>query len=189
MGDMSDNYPGVSGIGPKTATELLDKYSSLDSIYSHLDEIKSSIKEKLTNDKSNAYLSQKLAKLIDNIPLKFRLKSSRLNEDIYSGLQILFTDYGFKSLASRLAKKILKSLWLQYNQIKPHCFNMTKNLKIALVHDYLKEYGGAERVLLALSDMYPDAPIYTAFYKKGSSAYKHFKHRRLIPSWVHYIPF
>ncbi|MEK7528075.1 MAG: glycosyltransferase [Patescibacteria group bacterium] len=66
---------------------------------------------------------------------------------------------------------------------------MTKNLKIALVHDYLKEYGGAERVLLALSDMYPDAPIYTAFYKKGSSAYKHFKHRRLIPSWVHYIPF
>ncbi len=105
MGDMSDNYPGVAGIGPKTATELLDKYSSLDSIYHHLDEIKSSIKEKLTSDKSNAYLSQKLAKLIDNIPLKFRLKSSRLNDDIYSGLQTLFTDYGFKSLASRLAKK------------------------------------------------------------------------------------
>jgi glycosyltransferase involved in cell wall biosynthesis len=66
---------------------------------------------------------------------------------------------------------------------------MTKNLKIALVHDYLNEFGGAERVLLALSDMFPDAPIYTAFYKKGSSAYKHFLHRRLIPSWVHYIPF
>jgi len=63
------------------------------------------------------------------------------------------------------------------------------SLKIALVHDYLNEFGGAERVLLALSDMYPDAPIYTAFYKKGSSAYNHFKHRHLIPSWVHYIPF
>ena len=61
--------------------------------------------------------------------------------------------------------------------------------RIALVHDYLKEFGGAERVLLALSDMYPDAPIYTAFYKKGSSAHEHFKHRSLIPSWVHYIPF
>ncbi|MFZ3030389.1 MAG: glycosyltransferase [Microgenomates group bacterium] len=60
---------------------------------------------------------------------------------------------------------------------------------MALVHDYLNEFGGAERVLSALSDMYPDAPIYTAFYKKGSSAYEHFKHHQIIPSWVHYIPF
>jgi glycosyltransferase involved in cell wall biosynthesis len=64
-----------------------------------------------------------------------------------------------------------------------------KPLKIALVHDYLNEFGGAERVLLALSEIYPDAPIYTAFYKKGSSAYEHFKNRKIIPSWVHYFPF
>jgi glycosyltransferase involved in cell wall biosynthesis len=61
--------------------------------------------------------------------------------------------------------------------------------KIALVHDYLNEYGGAERVLSALSEMYPDAPIYTAFYKKGSSAYGHFKDKKIIPSWVQYVPF
>jgi len=62
-------------------------------------------------------------------------------------------------------------------------------MQIALVHDYLNEYGGAERVLAALSEMYPDAPIYTAFYKKGSSAYEHFKDKKIIPSWVHYVPF
>jgi glycosyltransferase involved in cell wall biosynthesis len=64
-----------------------------------------------------------------------------------------------------------------------------KKLKIALVHDYLNEFGGAERVLSVLSEIYPDAPIYTAFYKKGSSAYNHFKNKKIIPSWVHYLPF
>ncbi len=62
-------------------------------------------------------------------------------------------------------------------------------MKIALVHDYLNEYGGAERVLKVLSDIYPDAPIYTAFYKPGSSAYNQFKGKKIIPSWVHYLPF
>src|SRR6185437_12712196 len=62
-------------------------------------------------------------------------------------------------------------------------------MKVAIVHDYIKEYGGAERVLEALCDVYPDAPIYTAFYKKGSPAWERFKDRKIIPSWVHYIPF
>ncbi|PJE66671.1 hypothetical protein COU93_03060, partial [Candidatus Shapirobacteria bacterium CG10_big_fil_rev_8_21_14_0_10_36_6] len=62
-------------------------------------------------------------------------------------------------------------------------------LRVALVHDYLNEFGGAERVLSVLSEIYPDAPIYTAFYKKNSTTYNHFKNRQIIPSWVHYIPF
>lgn len=62
-------------------------------------------------------------------------------------------------------------------------------MKVALVHDYIKEYGGAERVLEALSELYPDAPIYTAFYVKGSNAYEKFKNKKIIPSWAHYIPF
>lgn len=62
-------------------------------------------------------------------------------------------------------------------------------MKIALVHDYLNEFGGAERVLLALSEIYPKAPIYTAFYKKGSPAWERFKGKDLRVSWAHYIPF
>jgi len=108
MGDMSDNYPGVAGIGPKTAVDLLKKFGSLDEIYLHLTDLNNLsnlVRQKLIKDHDSAYLSQKLAKLIDNIPIKFKLKSSRLNDDIYSGLNTLFADYGFKSLASRLAKK------------------------------------------------------------------------------------
>ncbi|MBU0572748.1 glycosyltransferase [Patescibacteria group bacterium] len=62
-------------------------------------------------------------------------------------------------------------------------------MKIALVHDYLNEFGGAERVLLALSEIWPKAPIYTAFYKKDSPAWQRFKNRNVKVSWVHQIPF
>ena len=39
-----------------------------------------------------------------------------------------------------------------------------KQLKVALVHDYIKEYGGAERVLETLHEMFPEAPVYTSVY-------------------------
>jgi len=61
-------------------------------------------------------------------------------------------------------------------------------MKVALVHDYLDAYGGAERVLQVLSEMYPEAPIYTAFYKEGSAAYERFKNRDIRPSFAQRIP-
>lgn len=61
-------------------------------------------------------------------------------------------------------------------------------MKVALVHDYLNEFGGAERVLLALSEIYPQAPIYTAFALEGSPAWDRFKDRRIIESWAAKIP-
>lgn len=57
-------------------------------------------------------------------------------------------------------------------------------MKIALIHDYLKEFGGAERVLLTLQEMYPEAPLYTAFCLKDSAAGKAFKDSRVIESWL-----
>src|SRR3972149_2718585 len=62
-------------------------------------------------------------------------------------------------------------------------------MKVALVHDFLVEFGGAERVLEALCEIFPKAPIYTAFYKKGSPAYHRFKTRKIITSWAQNVPF
>ena len=62
-------------------------------------------------------------------------------------------------------------------------------MKVAIVHDYIKEFGGAERVLEALCEIYPDAPIYTVFVDKSSSAYAHFKDKKIIESWAAVIPF
>jgi glycosyltransferase involved in cell wall biosynthesis len=61
-------------------------------------------------------------------------------------------------------------------------------MKIALVHDYIKEYGGAERVLETLTEIFPDAPIYTSFYRRNSEGYKHFKDKQVIASWVQNLP-
>jgi DNA polymerase-1 len=102
MGDMSDSYPGVAGVGPVAATDLLKNYQTLDNIYSHLEDIKSPLREKLIKDKDNAYLSQKLATLIANIPLKFTLKPAKFGPPNILGLESLFTEYNFKSLLSRL---------------------------------------------------------------------------------------
>lgn len=54
--------------------------------------------------------------------------------------------------------------------------------KVALVHDYLAEFGGAERVLLELTELFPEAPIYTSFVKKSSYCYCVFKHKKIIES-------
>jgi len=61
---------------------------------------------------------------------------------------------------------------------------INKKLRVALVHDYIKEFGGAERVLRVLADMFPEAPIYTAFVKQGSSAAEEFQDREII-QWKH----
>ena len=62
-------------------------------------------------------------------------------------------------------------------------------MRVALVHDYLNEFGGAERVLEVLCEIWPDAPIYTAFYRQDSDAHKRFKDKKIITSWAQNVPF
>jgi glycosyltransferase involved in cell wall biosynthesis len=62
-------------------------------------------------------------------------------------------------------------------------------MKIALVHDYIKEYGGAERVLEVLTEIFPDAPIHTAFCDEKGTAFEHFKNKNIITSWAQNVPF
>ena len=73
MGDSSDNIPGVAGVGPKTAKELLAKYGSLDGIYENLADptIRPKLREKLEKDKDMAYLSYDLATIRPEAPIDF----------------------------------------------------------------------------------------------------------------------
>lgn len=79
MGDASDNIPGVKGIGEKTALSLLQKYGSLDEIYNHIDEISGKTKEKLINDKDNAYFSYKLATIYRDIDMNMTFEDIKYN--------------------------------------------------------------------------------------------------------------
>ncbi|MGB9637381.1 MAG: glycosyltransferase, partial [Microgenomates group bacterium] len=64
-----------------------------------------------------------------------------------------------------------------------------QKIKVALVHDYLKEFGGAERVLLALHEIWPEAPIYTAFCVKDSPAGRAFRNIAVVESWFGRLPY
>lgn len=68
-GDSSDNIPGVKGIGPKTAVELLQAWGDLDRIYDNLEAIKPAVRKKLESDREAAYHSRKLAQIVTDIPL------------------------------------------------------------------------------------------------------------------------
>ena len=78
MGDSSDNIPGVAGVGPKTAKELLAKFGSLDGVYSNLDDasIRPKLREKLEAGKENAYLSYDLATIRPEAPIDFEPKDA-----------------------------------------------------------------------------------------------------------------
>ena len=71
MGDSSDNIPGVKGIGVKTGIKFIKQYGSIENLYDHIDEIKGKNKEKLENDKINAFLSKELATIITDMFIEF----------------------------------------------------------------------------------------------------------------------
>jgi len=107
-GDPSDNIPGVTGIGEKTAIQLLNKFGNIDKIYSllskgeDLEGIRESIQNKLIEYKEQAYFSQTLAEIELNVPIVFKLedcKKEKLDKDrIVNALN----SYGFFSLVKRL---------------------------------------------------------------------------------------
>ncbi len=80
-GDTSDNIPGIKGIGPKSASTLLNEYQNLDNIYQNIDKIsKKSLKEKLITGKEDAYMSQFLAKIVDDLDIEFDFDSACLTK-------------------------------------------------------------------------------------------------------------
>jgi len=102
VGDASDNYPGVSGIGPKTAVELLSQYGDLKTIYKNLGKIKPLLSQKLKDGQENAYLSQKLATIVTKVPLKLNLKACLVHDYDHQKALKLFEELEFKSLINKL---------------------------------------------------------------------------------------
>jgi len=94
VGDASDNYPGVNGIGPKTAQKLLLKYGNLRTLLS----------KNLIKDKKAALLSQKLAEIKRNVPLKFKLEECKFNLDRQKVREFL-EKFHFHSLLKELNKE------------------------------------------------------------------------------------
>lgn len=102
MGDSSDNIPGVPKVGPKTATDLMVQYGSLDNIYAHLDEItKKSIRESLAANRELADLSKVLATIHTDCELDVTWDMVRLQDLFTPEAYTLFKQLEFKNLLSR----------------------------------------------------------------------------------------
>jgi len=102
MGDASDNIPGVSGIGQKTAADLLNQFQSLDGIYKNIESIKQEKRRQtLLAEKEIAYLSQKLARVKTDLDLKFQWEECLYRGPKRESLQELFELYEFTQLSKR----------------------------------------------------------------------------------------
>jgi len=102
MGDSSDNIPGVSGVGKKTAQTLLAKYDTLDGVYEHIDELKPGVRKKLESDQENAYLSQTLATIVTDLTVPIDLEIARPDHFDPVRVREMFRQLEFRSLLPRL---------------------------------------------------------------------------------------
>ncbi len=102
-GDASDNYPGVRGIGPKTATELLLKYNNIDNMYQHIDEIENKKLAKLLAENIDFVRKcQRLATAVRDVPITLHLDECNINDYDYEKASRLFAELEFRSLAKKL---------------------------------------------------------------------------------------
>ena len=103
MGDSSDNIPGVAGVGPKTATELLLKFGSLDGVYENLEDasIRPKLREKLESGRESAYLSYDLATIRPEAPIDFEPKDAIIQPYNRAELYQLFQRLEFVRLIDK----------------------------------------------------------------------------------------
>jgi len=102
VGDSSDNLPGVHGIGPKTAAQLLQQYGSLTGVYEHLADIKPTVRAKLEADREQAFFCERMAELVLDIPLPYALDAIHIQGlDIGPAMEF-FRSVEFAGLERRL---------------------------------------------------------------------------------------
>lgn len=104
VGDSSDNIAGVIGIGPKNASELLQKYGNLEGVYANIEEIKPTTREKLIAGKDSAFHSRMMATIRRDAQFDWSLEACKLSDFDREKVIQLFDELEFYSLSKRLEK-------------------------------------------------------------------------------------
>jgi len=104
VGDSSDNIPGVPRVGPKAAESLLNAYGDLDGIYEHVGEVKGAQQKYLNDGKESAYMSQKLAAIYTDAPIKIDWEQASIERTRVEKILEVLHKYEFSSLIKRLPK-------------------------------------------------------------------------------------
>ncbi|MDA0780892.1 MAG: DNA polymerase I [Rickettsiales bacterium] len=105
MGDSSDNVPGVPGIGPKTASELINRFGTLENVLESTSEItQNKRRETLEASKQQALLSKELIKLCYDVPVESEIEDFVVKDINNENLLIFLREQGFKSLIAKFDK-------------------------------------------------------------------------------------
>ncbi len=102
VGDQSDGYPGVTGIGPKTAAHLIQKYETFENLYGHIAELPMQIAEKLAKDAEQAALAKNLATIHLDAPVHLDVKASDIANLSPEKFMEVFEEFNIHSLVKRL---------------------------------------------------------------------------------------
>ena len=134
MGDKSDGIPGIQGIGPKTGVELISKYGNLETLYENIEEIKGKRKEKLENEKENAFLSRELATVHMDLDVEYNKEKLKYEEKNMDKLIPLYKEMEFKRFLED-AERAKKSA----NPLQGTLFQTAVQEKIPAVKEEKKE--------------------------------------------------
>jgi len=119
MGDSSDHIPGVAGVGPKTAAELIRKFGSIEALYKRIDEVeKKNVKEKLERDKENAFMSRELVCIDTAMDLEFNSDLMKLGKVDSAKLKKMFEEFEFVSFLEGMQDGTANSLKIDRSEYK-----------------------------------------------------------------------
>ncbi len=104
VGDKSDNIPGVRGVGEKTAKGLFERFDTLDEVYANLEEVEKRWRTKLEAEKESAYMSQKLARIHLDVPVKLDLEHARADQIDTKEVIGIFQELEFRTLITQLQR-------------------------------------------------------------------------------------
>ncbi len=111
-GDVSDNIPGLPGIGEKTATKLLQQYGSLQGIYDHIEDITpSKLQNTLREYRTQAFRNKELSTIVKDVPIKLDLKTCQVSHYDRNEVARLFQELEFINLLPRLPHLPAVQLW------------------------------------------------------------------------------
>ena len=106
QGDSSDNIPGVPGIGPKTATQLLQEFFTLEGIYENLEKIKPAWRKKLEAGKDSAFMSKKIAEIFLDAPVELNFEDADIHNFNYEEVLKMLRKLEFNSLVRKIPKEM-----------------------------------------------------------------------------------
>ena len=126
QGDSSDNIPGVPGIGPKTATTLLQEFFTLENIYENLDKIKPAWRSKLEAGKESAFMSKKIAEIWLDAPVELNLEDADIHNFDYQKVLAKLREFEFNSLVRKIPAEMKQGTNTPEN---PNQTNLFHNLE------------------------------------------------------------